>query len=1023
MSLMLIHLSDIHIKGASDPILKKADAIANSLNGYVPKASHIVIVISGDVAFSGSKSEYALAKSFLGALRNRIRKESRCEVDFLVCPGNHDCNFQANNESRNNNIAALQQTGAVDDSVIKSCTRIQEEFFKFRESLESWKSPSGDRLWRTVSIEIKNKKIIFDALNVAWVSKIKEDKNLHFPVDRYRDSVSSQSSDVRIIVFHHPLNWFNQAGYRDFRKFLRETGSILISGHEHEGNVGSIDETESGKSVYVEGCVLQEGLDLRGTGFFLLELDLDSMNLSHLRFEYAGDSYRPLTPPKVWDLPSVRTGRLEPSADFRRKLQDAGAISHPDTTSPLTLQDIFVYPDLRKVNERGKTSEFINSKALRQPAETRKGVILKCDERTGSSSLLYQLFLSYLDQGFAPLLIRGSNIQRATSKHVDELIDSTIREQYDEHDRVLVSQKSRKEKILLVDDIDESKVVDAQGRAEVLSHLKKIADHVVIVISGNYGLEELLEENNSADLVEFERYDIQPFGYSRRSELVKRWISIGGKNIGDAELISECDKAERLIAVAMRKSLIPSVPLYLLTLLQSVSAGKSADLKESSLGHYYSFLLYEALLNAGVPKSRLGEHFQYATNLAWEFKNGPSQRIDRAGLRKFNRRFADDYFSVDLDKEIDILLRARVLVAFGDEYEFRYPYIFYHLRGRYLSANIDDEDIKAYIAHCCSHLYVRDYANTILFLAHHATSRWLLDSISAAMSKLFDNFKEISFDGDTREVDNLISDAPALVYKGGSPVQHREEKNKELDKIDEEEGDNDGLMETEENSEQRSLGSQVVMLFKTTEILGQILKNQYSTIRRPHKVQLIESLFDGSLRTLRCFYQDMLESADKLVARVKKAIEDSGSSMDVQKREKLARRFLAEMVESISVGILSHAAASVNAEALVDDISDVVEKKRSLEIGAPAKSNAYRLLALAVALDSAKDIPRAKLAELYQDKKSDLLASRIIKLLVLTRLYMFRTSESDMQWLASTLEISLTQQHKIAYSNSGRKLN
>jgi hypothetical protein len=1023
MSLLLVHLSDIHIKGDLDPILKKGEAIANALNGRVAKARLIVIVVSGDIAFSGAKKEYQAAKAFLEGIRKRIKKEARCEVEFLICPGNHDCDFTANNESRKNNITGVQASGNVDESVMKSCTRIQDEFFRFRDGLETWKHPSGDRLWRTVSTVVDGKTVVFDALNVAWVSNLKEDKNLFFPVGRYQERVLAQASDIRFITFHHPLNWFASSIYRPFRKLLREAGSVLISGHEHEGNVGQLDDTESGESVYIEGRVLQEESgNLSGTGFFVLDADLAAMTFTHVGFEYAGDIYRPQAGSRTWQMPSGKSGRLAPSAAFRRTLEDAGAISHPEAASVITLQDIYVYPDLRKVHERGKTKEFIDAKLLQSPNETRDGVLLKCDERTGSTSLLYQLFTAYLDQGFAPIFIRGSDIKRSVMGHIDDLIEAAIREQYTEDDRIPVSQRPRSEKILLVDDIDESKVRDAAGRAQLLAYLRKLADHLVVVFSGNFGLEEILEEDNAEELADFERYEIQPFGYSKRSELVKRWIMLSGRSIDSGELISECDKAERLIAAAMQKSLIPSAPLYLLTLLQSVTAGKSADLKESSLGHYYEFLMTEALLNAGVNRTKLTEHYQYATYLAWEFSTKAMQRLTKACLKDFNRRFSSEYFSIDFESEMDLLLEARILIDAGDEYEFRYPYMYYHLKGRYLSANLQDADIQAYVAHCCSHLYVRDHANTILFLAHHANSDWLLETIKDAMSKLFDGFDPIHFNGDTTKLNDLISDAPALIYKGGTPEQHREKKNREMDKLDETGSDSDGLMDKEEPSDQLSLASQIIMAFKTTEILGQILKNQYSTIRRPVKRMLLQVLFDASLKALSRFYGDMGSSSEKMIARVKKAIEDSGRETDVTQRDKLARRFLAEFVQSISVGIIRHAAASVNSDDLGDDIADTVREKRSLDTMDDKKSFAYRILDLAVSLDSAKPVPRSKLHDLYQEKKSDLIASRIIKLLVLTRLYMFKATEADMQWIASILEIPISQQHQIAYSNSGRKV-
>ena len=54
-----------------------------------------------------------------------------------------------------------------------------------------------------------------------------------------------------------------------------------------------------------------------------------------------------------------------------------------------------------------------------------------------------------------------------------------------------------------------------------------------------------------------------------------------------------------------------------------------------------------------------------------------------------------------------------------------------------------------------------------------------------------------------------------------------------------------------EEAEELSLIAQMTILFKTTEILGQVLKNQYSKIQRIRKKALLEDLFNGPLRAIQ----------------------------------------------------------------------------------------------------------------------------------------------------------------------------
>ena len=286
----------------------------------------------------------------------------------------------------------------------------------------------------------------------------------------------------------------------------------------------------------------------------------------------------------------------------------------------------------------------------------------------------------------------------------------------------------------------------------------------------------------------------------------------------------------------MQKSITPAVPFYLLILLQSMDAGRSSDFKESALGHYYQYLLTESFQNSGVKSDKLTELFQYSTYLAWEFHHQGKKELSEAELRAFNDRFTNEWHTVDFMQRLDILLKARVLSKVGEDYAFRYPYIYYYLKGLYLSENLNNQVVRVYILHCCQHLYVRDHANTVLFLAHHTNDNFVLSSIAEALHNLFISRSPIKFDGDTVAINRFIADAPKLVYSGGSPADHRVRRDVIKDQLDD---GHDGLADNEEKAENLSLLAQITMLSKTTEILGQILKNQYSKIQRARKEELL----------------------------------------------------------------------------------------------------------------------------------------------------------------------------------------
>ena len=224
----------------------------------------------------------------------------------------------------------------------------------------------------------------------------------------------------------------------------------------------------------------------------------------------------------------------------------------------------------------------------------------------------------------------------------------------------------------------------------------------------------------------------------------------------------------------------------------------------------------------------------------------------------------------------------------------------------------------------------------------------------------------------------------------------------------------DGLAESEEDSEDLSLIAQMTTLFKTTEILGQVLKNQHSNIQRVRKGELLEDLFNGPLRAIRDFYEFFEKTPDALVAEIEAALKRKGKIDGEEERKTIARKVVASIIQIVTFGFLIRASQSVNSESLLEDVQQAVRKN-----GSPA----FRILEMGILLDSPKPIPRQKLKLLVSDVDKDLIASRVIRIMVLNRLYMFKTSERDMQWLSQELKIDLGVQHAITYQEKQRRLN
>ncbi len=58
MRIALLHLSDIHFRETNNPVLNRIKQLAAAANSEDPMIDLLLIIISGDITFSGKASEY-----------------------------------------------------------------------------------------------------------------------------------------------------------------------------------------------------------------------------------------------------------------------------------------------------------------------------------------------------------------------------------------------------------------------------------------------------------------------------------------------------------------------------------------------------------------------------------------------------------------------------------------------------------------------------------------------------------------------------------------------------------------------------------------------------------------------------------------------------------------------------------------------------------------------------------------------------------------------------------------------------
>lgn len=133
MNIGILHLTDLHIKISDNIIFSRIDKIHDALRIELLNLERIYLVVTGDIVDKGVKAGYPLAKDFLNKLKNKLEIiNNKLIVKFIIVPGNHDCNFDYDNQLRKNTLETLgYSTIGEDDSVIDLCLTVQKDFWEF----------------------------------------------------------------------------------------------------------------------------------------------------------------------------------------------------------------------------------------------------------------------------------------------------------------------------------------------------------------------------------------------------------------------------------------------------------------------------------------------------------------------------------------------------------------------------------------------------------------------------------------------------------------------------------------------------------------------------------------------------------------------------------------------------------------------------------------------------------------------------------------------------------------------------
>lgn len=1014
MKLLMLHLSDIHIKNSTNPALDRYKEIGATLFSVIPDAEALFIVITGDIAYSGSTEEYALATLFINNLIGHIKKTSEIPIHTVMVPGNHDGEFKKTGNVRATLIEKVREKGEpfIDDEVIDQCTAPQKNYFAFECQFTDSSLVHNDPLWKEYRFDIKDKTIAFSAINASWMSQVPEEPGkLIFPVKRY-SALHNQEASIRVILLHHPLNWYAQETYHPLRNLCHSYFQIIMTGHEHTTSTNITTDSSNNQFVNLEAgaLVAEHG---NSSNFSVVTIDLEKNRFAKEGFSWDGSMYLPTNGVAIWDtymqLPESRPNSFLINDKMKGKLESLGAaFTHPNTDS-ISLSDVFVNPDLLELDPDDSQNENVSSDIFSKQLESLDKVLIYGDDQFGKTSLLFHLFQQHHHAGYVPVLLDARELGGATEEQFSRIINRSFITQYEESALNRYLQTEINKKIALVDNIDKLGV-RGDVLARVVNYLNKHFKFIVLTAGDRFEVTILSSSEASQALKPFTSFRMLGFGYKLRNELIRRWYQIGSALTYD-ELQEKVHNAEQIINSILGKGLVPMTAFNVLVLLQTIEVNQKGTLANAGLAQYYEFLIRRSLYEAKVKSDELDEVLNYLSHLAWHMHELKSKSIKEEDLAKFNIEFSELVHKTSFIERLATLEKAKILIKKDDEYSFVFSYLGYFFVAMYMAANLEDNPyLKEKIVHICHHLYLKDNANIILFLTHHSSSKWIVREVASVLSELLSDIAPLNLETDTSLINTWVSEKARVAIDTTDHLKNQ----KEVRKID----DKTSLYkEPEQSTELASIKeldqlSQLNLLFKTSEILGQILKGRYGSLSKEVKAELLKDLFDAPLRGVNFFLKVVNDVPDALLSEISNKIQSKIPTLDKEKSDRAAKKFIFSIIGSVADSFLSRQGEIIGSPKLQDSIDDVASKNGGLT---------YKLVSISAQLSYPNHAPVEDIKRLAEDLGSNYFGYKILQGMAARHMYMYSLPQSERHALASAVGIDIHSQKGIEMRSEGVK--
>ena len=464
------------------------------------------------------------------------------------------------------------------------------------------------------------------------------------------------------------------------------------------------------------------------------------------------------------------TGNAVFNEDFNDFINDAGIQIKPAGRESLTLRDIYVFPDLDilspgRLTGAGPRGGRINSSVFADPMAAGGGALVCGPGDSGKTSLLKVLARSYLDAGFLPVYADGKVLPIPRPEETSEFFLGKYRSQYTAESYELIEGEPLEKRILLLDNADRIKA----GSAELGSFLLGLRTRfgaVILTASNPPEFADLPEGMSVFGAPEgYAVCGIEELGHEIRKELISKWT--GSVQAEDEKAAAQRkDRLMGAVDTVLGRNLVPSYPVFVLTILQMADSEDPSGPSASSYGQYYEYLITKSLKDAAGRES-LPFFIRLLSELAYRMFSRSSRWISEEHIETLAGDVSVDFPNPPegTGTVITALLESETLAGRDSGYEFRHGYAYHYFAALYFSRNLHEERVREEVKRLSGRLDEEECANIMLYLTHLSADPFLLEQIARNVEYAAASEEPYNREEEEPYLDELIRELEKLIDK------------------------------------------------------------------------------------------------------------------------------------------------------------------------------------------------------------------------------------------------------------------